>query len=274
MEDLKTSMEAVHTTNLAHGLGVQAVRAVRADLPMGIVLNATSLVPATDSQADAEAVERQFQMDNGVFFGPIFGDGYDGELLDELGELLPVESGDLETIRQPLDFWGFNYYFPSGVKDARSETSVFPHAGTALATESDARTDIGWEIDADAMLRLLKQVYARYTLPPCYITENGACYNMGPGPDGTVDDAPRTAYLADHIDQVALAIDAGIDMRGYFAWSLMDNFEWAEGYAMRFGLVHVNYETQERTLKQSGHWYSTLVEEHRGRRSDRSATRD
>jgi beta-glucosidase len=126
------------------------------------------------------------------------------------------------------------------------------------STTSNVRTDIGWEIKPDGLTNLLSAVYERYDLPPCYITENGACYNMGVEADGKIHDAPRCAYLEDHIGKVADAIDAGIPMRGYFAWSLMDNFEWAEGYEMRFGIVHVDYETQVRTIKDSGHWYAEL----------------
>jgi len=264
--NLQAAMESVHTTNLAHGLGVQAARAEQANLPIGIVLNAVSIRPGSDSEADIDAAERAFQFNNGVFFGPLFNAEYDEELMSELGEHLPIQADDLQTINQPLDFWGFNYYFPGKAIDARKPGSVFPHVKQINATDSKARTDIGWEIDASGMAYLLEQVYARYdNLPPCYITENGACYNMGIDKDGAIDDQPRLDYLDDHINVVADMIGKGIDMRGYFAWSLMDNFEWAEGYKMRFGITHVDYETQERTVKKSGRWYAHLCNAHHSR---------
>ena len=125
---------------------------------------------------------------------------------------------------------------------------------------SDVKTDIGWEVFPQALGDLIRTVNARYTLPDCYITENGACYNMGVE-NGAVDDQPRLDYLAEHLSVTADLIAEGYPMRGYFAWSLMDNFEWAEGYAMRFGIVHVDYETQVRTVKKSGHWYKELAEQ-------------
>ena len=263
IKDLDIAMRTVHVTNLAHGLGVQATRAARSDLPLGTVINAQSIAPATDSDADVAAAEREFQMFNGVFFTPVFDGRYDDELMNEIGDKLCVEEGDLAIINQPLDWWGLNYYSPSCVADGHSVTSTFPHTQSRQATDSDARTDIGWEIDASAFTRLLVQLNDRYTLPPCYITENGSCYNMELNENGVVDDQPRIDYLIDHLGAVADAIDSGVDVRGYFAWSLMDNYEWAEGYTMRFGLTHVDYTTQVRTIKNSGHWYKDMVSQHR-----------
>jgi len=262
-KSLEATMKAIHTMNLAHGLGTQAIRAERADIPVGIVINAMSITPGGTSEADRQAAERQFQFDNGVFFGPIFDGAYDKELIDEIGDLLPIQDGDLATINQPLDFWGFNYYTPVKVVDAKTQHSKFPHTKTTTATTRNDRTDIGWEIGAHGITDLLTQVYDRYDLPPVYITENGACYNTDIGADGKVHDVERTDYFQDHIAECAKVIDAGIDMRGYFAWSLMDNFEWAEGYKMRFGIVHVDFETQVRTIKDSGYWYSELAQSHR-----------
>ncbi len=259
----EATVRAIHTMNLAHGLGVQAIRAERSDIPCGIVINAMSITPATDNQADIDAAERQFQFDNGVFFSPIFDGKYDDEFNEALGELLPIQEGDLATINQPLDFWGFNYYTPVKVADATHSSSVFPHTKNVTATNRKDRTDIGWEIGAHGLSDLLTQVYKRYDLPPVYITENGACYNTDIGEDGKIHDEQRTAYFEEHITECAKIIEAGIDMRGYFAWSLMDNFEWAEGYKMRFGIVHVDFESQVRTIKDSGYWFSELSQTHR-----------
>ncbi len=182
--------------------------------------------------------------------------------MDALGDRMPVRDGDLATIAQPLDWWGLNYYFPTTYQD--DPDAEFPSVREVPSTDTGMRTDIGWEIKAKAMTDLLVQVHERYDLPPVYITENGACYNMGPDTDGVVEDEPRRAYLDDHLAAAADALDAGVPLRGYFAWSLMDNFEWAEGYAMRFGIVHVDYDTQVRTVKRSGEWYSDIVRQHRG----------
>jgi len=262
-KSMEATVKAIHTMNLAHGLGVQAIRAERSDIPCGIVINAMAVTAATDSEADQQAAKRQFEFDNGVFFSPIFEGQYDTQFHEALGHLLPVQQGDLATINQPLDFWGFNYYTPMKVCDATTNSSVFPHTKQVKATTRKNKTDIGWEIGAHGLSELLTQVYERYELPPVYITENGACYNTGLSADGKVHDEARTAYFEEHLAECAKVLEAGIDMRGYFAWSLMDNFEWAEGYKMRFGLVHVDFDTQVRTIKDSGYWYSELAQTHR-----------
>ena len=280
---IDAALAAVHVTNLAHGLGVQAARAERADLALGTVLNAQSIYPASDSEADRAAAERSFQFHNGVFFDPLFRGEYPEAFFEALGDRLKLRDGDMETIHQPLDWWGFNYYFPAVVKDASREeerrgltgvgamgkfeaeadaASNFLQLTALPSTTSNERTDIGWEIRAEGIAHLLHQVYDRYDLPPVYITENGACYNMGPDESGAVNDQPRLEYLADHLSVVADAAAGGIPLRGYFAWSLMDNFEWAEGYAMRFGIVHVDYDTQKRTVKRSGRWYGDVARAH------------
>src|SRR5690606_35871217 len=127
-----------------------------------------------------------------------------------------------------------------------------------VAPVSDVKTDIGWEVFPQALGDLIRTVNARYALPDCYITENGAAYNMDVE-NGAVDDQPRLDYIAEYLSVTADLIAEGYPMKGYFAWSLMDNFEWAEGYKMRFGIVHVDYATQVRTIKKSGHWYRQLA---------------
>jgi len=284
---IDAALAAVHVTNLAHGIGVQAARAERADIPMGIVLNAQSIYPASDSKEDLAAAERSFQFHNGVFFGPLFNGAYDAEFEAALGDRLRVKEGDMDIIKQPLDWWGFNYYFPGTVKDDPSSENCLTGTGAMgnFNVESDPaaeflslqsvpssvsteRTDMDWEIDAEGIAHLLRQVYDRYDLPPVFITENGACYNNGPGADGSVDDQKRLDYISDHLEKLAGCIDEGIPLKGYFAWSLMDNFEWAEGYKMRFGLVYVDYETQKRTIKKSGLWYRDLSLAHAQTRTE------
>ncbi len=281
--NIDAALAAIHVTNLAHGLGVQAARAERADIPMGTVLNAQSIYPASQSDQDKAAAERSFQFNNGVFFDPLFKGKYPELVTEALGEKLKVQEGDLQTIHQPLDWWGFNYYFPATVRAANSvderggltgvgamgkfqtdqdEAAAFLNLQSVPSSTSNVRTDIGWEIEPRGIRDLLLQVYDRYDLPPVYITENGACYNIEPDADGLVEDQDRLDYVSAHLNMLAETSDAGIPIKGYFAWSLMDNFEWAEGYRMRFGLVFVDYETQERTIKKSGDWYSCLAQYH------------
>ncbi len=280
---IDAALAAVHVTNLAHGLGVQAARAERADLPMGTVLNAQSIYPASDREEDRAAAERSFQFNNGVFFDPIFKGEYPDQMMSALGDKLRIQDGDLKVIHQPLDWWGFNYYFPATVRQApaASDRAGLTGVGAMGSFQSDAdaaaqfldlqsvpsgtsntRTDIGWEIVPKGIAHLLHQVYDRYDLPPVYITENGACYNEGPDAHGDVADDNRLDYIARHLDVLADTTDQGIPLKGYFAWSLMDNFEWAEGYKMRFGIVHVDYDTQVRTIKRSGKWYQALAKAH------------
>lgn len=256
--NMDAALHALHFTNLAHGLGVSAIRAERPDLPVGLVLNAHSIYPGSDDAGDRAAADRAFDFHNGVFFGPVFKGEYPERFLSALGHRMPeIEPGDMETISQPLDWWGLNYYTPMRVADDPAEGSDFP-ATVPAPPVGDLRTDIGWEVHAPALGDLVRNLNADYTLPDCYITENGACYNIGVE-NGVVDDQPRLDYIADHLGVTADLVSEGYPMRGYFAWSLMDNFEWAEGYRMRFGIVHVDYETQVRTVKKSGHWYAALA---------------
>ncbi|MBM7068393.1 family 1 glycosylhydrolase [Actibacterium sp. 188UL27-1] len=243
---------------MAHGKSVQAARSERSDIQMGVVLNAISTYPASDAPEDVAAAERHFQFHNEIYFGPMFAGRYGNQFIEAYGDKLRMQPGDLAIAHQPLDWWGFNYYYPSTVINDPKSDAAFPATIPVPSTTSNVRTDIGWEIKAEGLPHLLRQVYDRYDLPPCYITENGACYNTEVGPDGEVDDQARLSYLIDHIGAVADAIEIGIPVKGYFAWSLMDNYEWAEGYKMRFSIVHVDYHTQVRTLKKSGAWFGQL----------------
>jgi len=256
---------AVHTLNLAHGMSVQAARAVRSDLPMGIVLNAHSVYPVSDTPEEKAAGERAFLFNNDIYFSPVFKGSYHPEVLRTFGDRMGIRDGDLEIVSQPLDWWGLNYYTPMRVKHDPAEDTEYPHALTVPPEKSPDLTDIGWEVYEKGLTDLLTDLYARYPLPHCFITENGACYNDEPE-NGAVDDRRRIAYLDRHFGATADAVDAGIPVRGYFLWSLMDNYEWAEGYRMRFGIVNVDYETQVRTLKNSALWYRDLIGAHKGAR--------
>ncbi len=169
-----------------------------------------------------------------------------------------IIDGDMATIRQPLDFYGVNYYNPMKIAAAGEESEI-PFDFRELV--GYPTTDFGWPVVPDALREWLIVLRARYraALPPIMITESGCSYGMGPDENGVVDDQPRIDYLEGHLNAVAAAVRRGVDVRGYYTWSLLDNFEWAEGYTQRFGLVHVDFETQRRTPKRSFDWYAALV---------------
>jgi beta-glucosidase len=260
LTDLRAAMRTVHHVNLAHGLAMQAIKSVKSDLPAGLVLNPQSIYPGEATDTAEAAAKRAFDFNNGAFYGPVYAGAYPDELVEELGHLLPEDwQGDMGDIHQPGDFTGINYYTPEHVFDAPD--AHWPRA-RSLRRADLPKTDLGWDIMPEAFTHCVAELQKRYTLPPIYITENGACDNtvIGRGSNsGRIPDHLRLAYLETHLDQIAGMIENGVDIRGYFLWSLMDNFEWAEGYEARFGIVHVDYATQKRTVKDSGRWYEALI---------------
>ncbi|WP_237151930.1 GH1 family beta-glucosidase [Oryzibacter oryziterrae] len=255
-KNLQATLAAVHHLNLAHGLAVQVVRAHKPDMPVGIVLNAKSIHPGSDKPEDIAAAERYDAFHNGVFAEPIFAGRYPAAVMEALGPVMPkIEADDLKIISQPLDFLGINYYFPDRVV---ADPSVPFPAATQIQLENVTRTAMTWEVHAPSLAHLIKDMGRRFKLPPIYITENG-CAQFDEMVDGEVNDPERIDYLDGHLTVLADLIEEGIDIRGYFAWSLMDNYEWAYGYAKRFGIVYVDYETQKRTIKASGKWYRDLI---------------
>lgn len=255
----KAAMQAAHHLLLSHGLAAQAIRAQGTRAPVGIVLNQSPIHPATDSPEDAAKA----RLDDGLtirwYMDSLLGRGYPQDVLDFLGNDAPVvEPGDMAVISQPLDFLGINYY-------TRNVSGT--GAPTNRVHEKLDVTDMGWEVWPAGLHELLTRINADYPLPPVYVMENGAAY-ADRIEDGRVADADRIRYLEQHIAAVADAIADGVDVRGYFVWSLMDNFEWAEGYSKRFGIVYVDPETLDRTPKDSALWYRDFlrqVREARGR---------
>ena len=193
---------------------------------------------------------------NGMFLEPMLLGRYPVDLMPLFEDVMP--DGDLATIRQPLDFYGVNYYNPMKVAAADEDAEIPFDLREVVGYPT---TDFGWPIVPDALREWLVMFRARFraALPPIVITESGCSYNVGPDADGVVDDQARIDYLRAHVNAVSEAIQRGVDVRGYYCWSLMDNFEWAEGYTQRFGLVHVDYDTLERTRKKSFHWYADLI---------------
>ena len=257
----RTAMQVAHHLLLSHGLALRALRAEGATAKLGIVLNMAHTMPLTDSAADAAKARLDDARGRRWYSDPLFKGEYPAEVWAELGADAPVvEPGDMAAIATPLDYIGINYY-------SRALSSA---AGPVEARDKPyPKTAMGWEIYPEGLRELLLTMHREYALPPTYITENGGAF-PDPTTDGHVHDADRIDYLATHIAAVGQALAAGVPMAGYMVWSLMDNFEWASGYAKRFGIVHVDYATQVRTPKDSARWYRDLVAQCRARRAARA----
>ena len=279
LRDPRAALAAVHHQHLAHGLAMGALRDLGAD-KLGITLNLTNAIPRDpDDPVDVEAARRIDALCNRMYIEPLLLSRYPADLLEDvrdygLSEL--IHDGDLELIGAPIDFLGVNYYhddnvsghpLPAGVRPNLTPTprpKSSPFVGSEYVTfpaRDLPRTAMGWEVNPDGLRFLLVRLGREYpTLPPLYVTENGGAYNGDiVDDDGHVHDADRTAYIFEHIQAVAEAVGEGADVRGYFLWSLLDNFEWAWGFRKRFGVVHVDYATQVRTVKDSGHAYSRFI---------------
>ncbi len=262
LTDLTAAVNASYHLHLGHGLAVQAIRAASSDARVGIVNNLSPIVPASTSEADLAAARRADGHINRWWLDPILGRGYPQDMVETYGVELPVRPGDLETIAAPLDWLGLNYYFRQIVTADPSG----PAPGFTQVPVADARhTYMDWEVYADGLEQLLLRLTEEYGVERIYVTENGSAYQDTVAADGSVHDPERVAYLEEHLAACARAVAKGAPLAGYFAWSLLDNFEWAYGYDKRFGLVHVDYATQRRTVKSSGRRYAELIREHAGR---------
>ncbi len=271
--DIDETLATAHHLLLAHGWAVPVIRgnvrgtrdstectANSTDGPspiVGITLNLHPQTPASSSAADRVAARRQDGVINRWFLDPISGRGYPADIVEHYGRPMDfVKAGDLETIAVPLDFLGVNYY-TRGI--ARSDEAAEAENAPRTAFAGPEHTEMGWEVHPEGLYQLLGRLHFDYGFPALYVTENGAAYGDQIGSDGRVDDPARVAYLEAHFCEAARAIAAGVPLQGYFVWSLMDNFEWAHGYSKRFGLVYVDFETQERILKTSAHWYRRVI---------------
>jgi beta-glucosidase len=251
------ALPAAHHLLLGHGLATQALRSGGAKA-VGTANNHAPMWPASDAEGDKAAADLFDTVWNRIFADPMLL----GRYPDGFEELMGATTDDLAVIAQPLDFYGVNYYNPMCVAAPADPASAMPFDQREIP--GYPKTDFGWPVVPDGLRELLVLVTERYPdLPPVMITENGCSYNTGPDEDGVVDDQSRIDYLDSHLRAVATAVEQGVDVRGYYCWSLMDNFEWTEGYTQRFGLVHVDYETQVRTPKRSFDWYADLVRAHR-----------
>lgn len=245
--DPQLAAQVSHHLLLSHGLALAAMRANATACPLGIVLNQASVSAASDSAADQAGARTEYARFVRWYMDPLFRGYYPAD--PGIAHYPEVREGDMALIRQPLDFLGINYYTRSWI--SRSEPAV-------PAPKLLGETDMGWEIYPDGLHELLTGIHREYALPPLYITENGMA-NADVVADGRIDDAARIDYVRRHLEALARAKADGVDVRGYFYWSLMDNYEWDSGYAKRFGLVHVDYATQQRTPKQSALWYRDRI---------------
>ncbi|MGW5373044.1 GH1 family beta-glucosidase [Streptomyces sp. NPDC004009] len=259
--DLTAAVRASYHLLLGHGLATQAVRAAVPGAQIGIVNNLSTVFPATDRPEDLAAARRHDGHVNRWWLDPVHGRGFPADMVETYGVELPEQPGDMETIAAPLDWLGLNYYFPAYVAD--DPDGPAPRV-RSVRRDGVPRTGMDWEIDADGIETLLLRLTEEYGARKIYVTENGSAYPDVVRPDGTVDDPERQEYLERHLAACASAARKGAPLAGYFAWSLLDNFEWAYGYDKRFGLVHVDYRTQVRTIKGSGHRYADIVRVHRG----------
>jgi beta-glucosidase len=268
LQDPQAALVASHHLLLSHGWAVPVIRQNSPGAEVGLSANVNWVIPASPSQADYDAVRQNNGMWWRWFLDPLYGRGYPADILTEaveLGNLPPegmvfVQDGDLKAIAAPTDFLGLNYYFrmvvrsqvvPEGENLPRNVVQP-PHNGVDW-------TEMDWEVNPEGLFRVLAWLYTNYLPRKIYITENGASYSDGPGSDGSIHDERRTRYLADHFEAAGRAIQAGVPLAGYFIWSLLDNFEWNHGYSQRFGLVWVDFKTQQRVLKDSAVWYKNLI---------------
>jgi beta-glucosidase len=254
--DTGDALAAARNVLLAHGHAVERLRA-HAKTKVGITLSVQAYVPASSSDADRLACDRQRAFNNQWFFDPIAFGRWPAALEEEFGEFMPeLSDTDLAVIRRPVDFVGLNYYTRHVV--AHDDTGFFKSRPLRPAGR---RTEMDWEVYPAGLYAVLKEFHDRYRLP-LYVTESGAAF-PDPAPDdqGYVPDWERLTYLQSHFGAAHRALCEGVDLRGYFVWSLMDNFEWGFGYSKRFGLIRCDFETQRRTLKRSAEWYRRVIEE-------------
>lgn len=225
---------------------------------VGIVLNLAPVSPISDSQEDRLAAIRYDGYLNRIFLDPLFLGKYPSDMEDLFAGIFPeIKPGDLEEISQPVDFLGINYYMRSL---ARNQSNL-PYLQSSLVNLPGESYSEMWEIYPHGIHELLSRVWQDYKPQKIYITENGTAVTDGVDADGRVRDPRRIQYIQDHLVELNKAIDDGIPLAGYFAWSLMDNFEWTEGYTRRFGLIYVDFKTQKRIIKDSGRWFARVIKE-------------
>jgi beta-glucosidase len=262
-KNLVEANQASHNALLAHGRSVSVIRALWPDASVGITLNLSLSYPASDMPGDRLAARTAESQHNRWFLDPLYGRGYPQEIWSFFGDTVPVvEPGDMDIIAVPTDFLGINYYSNHFERSVSTEASGFGFSSLnteELRSAGYEVTEMGWPIMPDGLRELLVSVHNEYRPRALYITENGAAFD-DKVEEGAVHDPRRVSYLHEHFAAARRAISEGVPLRGYFAWSLMDNFEWAEGYGKRFGIVYVDYETQQRIPKDSARYFQRVVQ--------------
>ncbi|MHB2028414.1 MAG: GH1 family beta-glucosidase [Acidimicrobiales bacterium] len=276
VRDIGKAAAANHHLLLAHGMAVQVLRSTTPSAKVGITLNLSDHRPGSDHELDLAAAQRADGNLNRLFLEPVFHGRYPVDMLEHYASARPgfsvIHEGDLQVVSAPLDFLGVNYYSPSTVVDVSrarearlagyvvSHSEQFPDLRVrSLETPGRDKTAMDWEIEASGLTTLLLRIREEYTALPIYVTENGAAFDDYVDPNGRVLDHNRVAYLQEHISAVHDAIDAGVNVQGYFVWSLLDNFEWSYGYSRRFGIVWVDFPSGTRLIKQSYEWYRDTI---------------
>ncbi len=259
LRDTQAALRAAHHVLLSHGWAVPVIRANSPDAEVGITLNLEWVDQASRSAADARVARESDGRFNRWFLDPLFGRHYPADAVAGYADALPngldfVLPSDLEAIAVPTDFLGVNYYSRRVARDEEAADNLPPEI---LADRP--RTEMGWEEYPEGLYGLLNRLYFDYCPPKLYITENGASFGTGPDATGRVADTRRLNYLREHFSAARRAMNNGVPLAGYFVWSLLDNFEWAEGYRQRFGIVWVDYETQQRLPKDSALWYRDVI---------------
>lgn len=254
IRDLNKALRVVHHINLAHGLAVQVYRKTGLDAPIGITWNPSTPRPATGNPADKKAALTARAVETEVFTNPVLGKGYPGIVTQELGLPLPVQNDDLEIIAQKIDFIGVNYYMEHPV--AADKNARFGYAQRPFWQE---RSDLGWPIVPGGLERQLRWIHSIAGGLPLYVTENGCARHDRIEPDNRIHDKERIEYFRRHLAVCSRLIQEGINIKGYYVWSLLDNFEWSYGYAERFGIVYVDYADQKRIPKDSAYFFRDLI---------------
>ena len=260
-KDFDAFLRASHVVNLAQGAAFRTIKGVNPKLKVGTAYSVSYCQPATDSEADKKAAARADALGNVWFLQPAMKGTYPeafvgGNPLEKMG----VKAGDMELVKAPLDFFGMNYYQRTIIAAAEPSKNRPGVDLTDSGGTDGPKTDMGWEIWPDGFYELLMRISREYKSTPMEITENGASYLDGPDSHGKIPDTRRVEYLRGYLSALGRAMKDGANIRGYHCWSLLDNFEWAEGYTQRFGLAYVDFRDQKRIIKESGEWYGRLAE--------------
>ena len=261
-------LRASHVVNLAQGAGFQALKSACPTARVGTAFSMSSCEPASDSDADKLAAERAHAITNVWFLETALRGRYPDGLAFLPETVMGIKAGDMEKMRAPLDFIGINLYYriiaaASGAMERATHAEEWLFPVKMEGGRQGPKTDIGWEVWPKALYDMVLRITRDYDRPVIEITESGCSYNDGPDGGGVIRDERRIAYHREYLAALAKAMAEGADVRGYHAWTLLDNFEWAEGFGQRFGLAYVDFKTQKRTIKDSGHWYGRVASENK-----------